>query len=92
MQLEGTMVGLQTKRGWLDDAVKISKRRSADVGWKRMKRLRMRTAKNYQANRYFDLDLEEWDNRQQERDHSLTLRPKRNELLDQQIGVISYIE
>ncbi|KIM74543.1 hypothetical protein PILCRDRAFT_828099 [Piloderma croceum F 1598] len=93
--LDGTEVNWESKRGWFDDLVKISKRRSADVGWKW-------TATNGEdqndddddefSNSYFELDIEEWDNRQQERDLSLTLGPEQNELLDQKIQTIVRIE
>ena len=85
--LEGTAVNWETKRGWFDELVKISKRRSANVGWRwTTTNGETRNEEDDElCNSYFELDLEELDNRQQERDHSLTLRPEQNGLLDQQI-------
>jgi len=92
--LEGTAADWRSQRGWFDDLVKISKRRSVDVGWRW-------TATDGEgqeeddefSDSYFAFDLEYWDNRQQERDRSLTLGPRQDdELLDQQIQMIVKVE
>lgn len=91
--LDGAAVDWESKRGWFDDLVKISKRRSADVGWRWTATNRVAQIEDDEfSNSYFELDLEEWDNRQQERDHSLTLGPELNTLLDQQIRSIVEVE
>ena len=91
--LDGVAVDWESEHAWFDDLVKISKRRSADVGWQW-------TATNGVAqieddkfsNSYFELDIEEWDNRQRGRDRSLTLGPELSILLDLQIQSIVRVE
>jgi hypothetical protein len=91
--LDGAAVDWESKRGWFDDLVKVSKRRSADVGWQWTATNRIAQIEDDEfSNSYFELDIEEWDNRQQERDHSLTLGPELNELLDRPIRTIVQVE
>jgi hypothetical protein len=92
--LDGTTVDWGSTRGWFDDLVKINKRRSADAGWRWTNTEREAQTEEVEelSNSYFELDIEEWDNRQQERDRSLTFGREQSELLDQQIQTIARVE
>jgi casein kinase I family protein HRR25 len=91
--LDGAEIDWESKRGWFDDLVKISKRRSADAGWQWTATNRVVQNEDDEfSNSYYAPDVADWDTRQQERDRSLTLEPGLNDLLDQQIRQIVRVE